>query len=816
MANVTYTVVKGDTLTSIAKRYSTTVDKLVSLNDISNPNLIYVGQVLIVSGDPVPTTTNTTNVATIKQFGLQSNTDRTMFATWEWSKANTESYRAVWHYYTANGIWFKGSDTTVEPKESIYTAPENALRVRFKVQPISKTHKVNDKDVHYWTAEWSSYKTYSFSNNPPSVPPVPTVTIKDYTLTATLDNLNVNATHIEFQVLRDNARLFSSGKSEIITYHASFSCVLDPGSEYKVRCRSVRGDEVSNWSEYSDNKSTVPSASTGITVCRASSETSVYLEWTSVANAETYDIEFTTKKEYFDSSDSTTTITGVKNAHYEKTGLETGREYFFRVRAVNAQGESEWTQPASVIIGKAPVAPTTWSSTTTGTVGEEITLYWVHNAEDGSSQRLAQVEVTVNGKTNTYSISTVDQEDDEKTMHYVLDTTGYTAGAKILWRVRTAGVTSIYGEWSIQRTIDIYAPPTLNMSVTKLDGSVVDILEQFPFYISAVAGPVSQSPIGYHVVVVSNDFYDTTDEVGNVKIVNVGDEVYSKHFDTSEDLLIEMSAGNIDLANNVDYTITCTVSMNSGLTAVASKSFTVAWTDKQYEPNLEISYDPETLTTSLRPYCRDEHWVMVKDVTLSIYRREYDGSFTELATGIDNQSYTFITDPHPALDYARYRVVAKTNSTGAISYYDVPGYPVNETAVVLQWNETWSNFETDLEDAMEEPVWLGSLLKLPYNIDISNNHKTDVSLVEYIGRKHPVSYYGTQIGETATWNVEIPKTDVDTVYALRRLAKWMGDVYVREPSGSGYWANVTVSFSRKHLELTIPITLNITRVEGGV
>ena len=71
-------------------------------------------------------------------------------------------------------------------------------------------------------------------------------------------------------------------------------------------------------------------------------------------------------------------------------------------------------------------------------------------------------------------------------------------------------------------------------------------------------------------------------------------------------------------------------------------------------------------------------------------------------------------------------------------------------------------------------------------------------------------------GETATWTVDIDKKDTETLYALRRLSKWMGDVYVREPSGSGYWANVTVSFSRKHLETVIPVTLNIARVEGGM
>ena len=112
--------------------------------------------------------------------------------------------------------------------------------------------------------------------------------------------------------------------------------------------------------------------------------------------------------------------------------------------------------------------------------------------------------------------------------------------------------------------------------------------------------------------------------------------------------------------------------------------------------------------------------------------------------------------------------------------------------------------------------WTGSMLKLPYNIDVSNNHKPDVELVEYIGRSHPVSYYGTQVGEIASWSVDIPMSDKETLYAIRRLAKWMGNVYVREPSGSGYWANIKVSFSQKHRDVVIPVTFDITRVEGGV
>lgn len=46
-----YTVKSGDTLSAIASKYGTTVQKLVELNGIANPNLIYAGQVIKITGD---------------------------------------------------------------------------------------------------------------------------------------------------------------------------------------------------------------------------------------------------------------------------------------------------------------------------------------------------------------------------------------------------------------------------------------------------------------------------------------------------------------------------------------------------------------------------------------------------------------------------------------------------------------------------------------------------------------------------------------------------------------------------------------------
>ena len=361
-------------------------------------------------------------------------------------------------------------------------------------------------------------------------------------------------------------------------------------------------------------------------------------------------------------------------------------------------------------------------------------------------------------------------------------------------------------------------------------------------------------------------------------MISKGQEIYSKFYDTNSELSLEILPSSLDLENNIEYTVICTATMNTGLNVEDKIDFLVSWTESKYYPNAEIIFDNKTLCTHIRPYCdtypmrfykvdynssrgefkrtdiildpldgtsinnaytknyndlvflgtdkdgqtifftvaQSEESVLVENITLSVYRKEYDGRFVEIAKGIKNTDNTYVTDPHPSLDYARYRIIAIDDLTGSVSYTDIPSFYIGIKSVIVQWDETWSSFKTISNEPLNEITWSGSMLKLPYNIDVSDSNNIDVSLIEYIGRSHPVSYYGTQLGISSTWNVEILKSDKETIYGLRRLAIYMGDVYVREPSGSGYWANISVSFGQKHCETTIPVTLNIKRVEGGV
>lgn len=761
---------------------------------------------------------------TITGFGLQAGTERLVYATWNWSQEQTKGYNVRWYYDTGNTddsgtIWFIGDDSTVNKKQSTYTAPSNAKRVRFVVQPISETYTSNNTEVSYWTADWSTERIYNFESNIPTTPSAPEVTLKNYLLTASLNNSDTDAMIVQFQIIKDNSTIFATAQVTIEGdyKYAEYSCYVDAGSEYKVRCRGCRNSLYSEWSEYSSKVTTIPATPSGFTECKAKTSTSVYLEWDAVNTAESYDIEYTTKKDYFDSSDKSTTINGIESTRYEKTGLENGDTYFFRLRAVNDSGESPWSEISSVVVGKAPEAPTTWSSTTTVVTGEPLTLYWVHNSEDGSSQVRAELELTINGTATTYTIeNTTDEDEKDKTSFYTIDTSKFLEGNKLLWRVRTCGVTEVYGDWSIQRTVDVYTPPTLTLIVTNSNGEAFETLTNFPIKVKGTAGPTSQTAIGYHLTVMSNDTYETVDSLGNSKYVNKGDMIYSRYFDNSRELSTTLSASELSLENNMSYTITCVVSMNSGLTAESSSIFKVAWGESQYFLNCKISINKANYSVAINPYCKNSSGEFVDDVTLAVYRREFDGKFTELASNVDNVRNMFVNDPHPALDYARYRIVATSKTTGQVEYYDVPAKPVGGKAAIIQWDEAWSDFDATITDTLASPVWSGSMLQLPYNIDVTEGNNRDVELVEYIGREHPISYHGTQLGTSLTWKTDIPKTDVETIYALRRLQNWTGDVYIREPSGNGYWAVVTISFNINHCTTVIPVSISITRVEGGI
>ena len=461
--------------------------------------------------------------------------------------------------------------------------------------------------------------------------------------------------------------------------------------------------------------------------------------------------------------------------------------------------------------------------------------------------------------------------DDTNRIAY-LKTNYFSDGSKIEWRVKTAGpyyymekdendkdliVTDYkYSDFSEIKRINIYDKPDLIVFFKKSDGTNYESqnnyynISSYPFYIylGLSSRSINQYPIGYSINIIvdsidSSQYEDSTYEVydkyGYEKTIVDGQTIYSKAFDTNseyynkeyQELSVPLSAIDINLKNYVRYKLECVLRMSSGLEIKSTKYFLFTYnSEADYFPSLRtpgiiINKDlSATLYPCIKAFSKNndgsfsQNILTDNDIFISVYRKENDGSLTEIASNIQNGDYiNAITDPHPSLDYARYRIIAQSRLYNSISCQDMFPVKVGEKSIVLQWSEKYDNMyklDNDIGEVVKTKYSV-SMVKIPYNIDISSTYTPDVSLIEYIGRNHPVSYYGTQKGESVSVSCEIPKDDTDTIYKLRRLAKYMGDVYFREPSGLGYWSNVKVSFSQNHCELTVPITLEITRIEGG-
>ena len=863
-------VTRGDCLWNIAKAvYGDPYmwGDIANENDIplDRANIIYPGQILDLPGitasapdpgppPPPPPPPAYTYTPSIVWFSLRAGTQREMQVIWTQSH---NKFEVRWEIWDQTGhLWLESEEfitTSDRQKAAEHTFQESEDRFvcRISIRAVGD----NNEALSPW-----GISEYDFRNNPPLVPPDPEFNINNQNeLTVTLNNIpnNINANQIEISIYQDDTLKYNTAKVGIDseTHFAKYVCTVDPGHYYKVRCRAVRGSAISAWTNFTSNDQSRPVAPEEITTLRAQKITDqqntkygVFIEWTEEKTAKQYEVQWTTDVQNFDNPSSG----GINSQTTEEDAgprllipdIDQGHEFFFRVRSINDKGSSiDFTPIKSIKVGSKPAAPTTWSNVSASILGEDLNLYWAHNSTDGTVESWARLHITVIDSAHpelepmeyTKQIEN-DRPEEEKHNNsvYTINTEDpewsglLSDGFKIKWKVQTAGITGEFGDWSIEREVNVYTKPTLTLDLVNAAGNSIETVSAFPFYISILAKPQTQKPISYYIEVIANQTYRTVDEIGEVKVVNAGDKVYQKFYDPERNawrFLVEMTPADIDLRTEINYTLNVTVAMDSGLSCTETIDFNTYFMESRYSVYANVIVDKETLTANINPYCMEYYkdgeetkQRMTDNCTLSVYRREYDGTFTEIASNLENEENVYVMDPHPSLDYARYRVIARSKDTGSISYADIKAVEVGEPAIVIQWSEKWSKFDYDPtnENYTLEVPWSGSMLKLPYNVDISENKNIDVSLIEYVGRKHPVSYYGTQIGEAASWNCEIPADDKETLYGLRRLSRWTGDVYVREPSGTGYWANITVSLSKKHLDVVIPVSFSVKRVEGGM
>lgn len=819
--------------------------------------------------------------------GMTPGTSNSFFIVWKLNakasqKKHLDHYTVKWKYrYSAKGAWFDGGESNVDKRytTATYTIPDNAYQINAWINAYSTKHNVKHgkktKQEPYWTSK-STTKSYVVVqiDRPGEIGQIDPIVENGYLkLRTTVSNeeISTGTNQVQFEVhkwLNGKESNHYTGQSNIINNSAT-SGLISLGGEYyyvfRARLYNSTSKKSGDWSDWSDQIWGLPGKPI-ISILKTNSPTSIQLSFTITGKANSYVIEYQDVNIDFDVVSEVSSIeipeastgTSLRTKTTYLSNLTQGAIYYFRVRAINSTGESQWSDVGTLIVGTEPAAPTTWSDITSAELGETVYLYWTHNSQDGSVMRKAQIRINVNGIPVTENPIEVDNnylntKDEDKVQQYELALTdtnplhSFSDADTITWEVRTKGVyeggdNNGYGDWSTTRTITVYQKPTVTISVKSGwlwnpfnfeedrtdDPNLIVTYMTYPVQFQIESGPITQEPVSYHLTITADEDYTGIDQYGNEITIAEGTEIFSKFYDSSShSLLAELTPNDIVLEDGVSYTATVLLYMNSGLSAEDSVSFIAdVETDVVYPEILDVVINEDDWSASVYPICYanddEDDDTLASNTTLELYRIDSTGNYIFIDRS-DNNGSSAISDPHPSLDFARYRIVAKNNYTGRVAYQDYFAWEVGCTSIVIQWDETWNAFEyLSLDDGEgvsfveeTESNVRGAQLILPYNIDVSESYTPDAALIEYIGRNYPVSYYGTQRGQSATWNVEIPADDDVTLFALRELADWMGDVYVREPTGTGYWANIAVSMSQKHKDVLIPVALSIRRVEGG-
>ena len=724
---------------------------------------------------------------------------------------------------------------TTTARQLEWSVPKGATAVHLQVRPISKKYS------HYKSAsatkaselDWisSDVKESEVCNtgafHVPERPDIQSASVGSdgVTVTAKMSSSDPYAMSFEAQLVRDkivDASGSSSIKTDTFTYDKGASIPLKgtPGRKYKVRARirNIIG-EYSAWVTFPEQLVMRPAPAPRPTAS-ALADGSCTVSWDAVDGAESYEIAYGGDPRDLDASGDYSVKKEISGTSYTFRDLDPGQQWCFWVRGVNGSGDGAWSGgPAFVILGLPPTAPTVMAEDYVVVRGEPARAMWVHNSADGSEQSKARVMVK-RGSAGSFSAVNVSGS----TSVLDIDTGSVPDGQCVEFYVNTWGVltgSAFMSPASETRSVRVWERPSAALSAPST-------VESFPFALSVAVSASAQTPVFASMVISARSTHEVVGLDGETRTVAAGDVLWSGQFSNpANPLVVNLSAGDIDLESGQTYDVSATCAMSSGLSCSASSSFGCSWEGSAYSVYADLEqwgeYGCEITPRALVPFDPPpgepetaDGWVsepvLAEDVTLSIYRRDGRGSLDALMTGIPNDGTWSLVDDHASRLRWMYRIVAVNAATGEVSYADVSGAPVeNAGGLVLSWGgDSLAAVQMiDGEEVGDAPS-SSVVLSLPWDVTPSEDADPDSEYVAYIGDTDPTGYWGTQLGRSARWETRIPRDDTDTLDKLRALAVRCGEVYAREPLGDGYWCGVRVSMTAPAHEGEIKVTIDAT------
>ncbi len=314
---------------------------------------------------------------------------------------------------------------------------------------------LNNFEKYYWrvsasnisgTSDWSSPAWSFTTSHSIPVPPVLSSPADNSVDISTSPNLIWNsssgATSYTLQVSADPS--FSSfiyNQSGIINTNRQVTG-LNNLTNYFWRVRAANGSGTSGWSDpvwsFKTKAASLAAPLLSLpTNMAASVSTSPTFVWIASSGAASYTLQISTDNAFsaltFNQSDISTT-------NIQVTGLNSFTVYYWRVRAVNNLGVSDWSTPSwSFTTGSAPLAPPVLISPSNNSSNVSITPTLSWSASPGAAGYTLQVSTS-----SSFSDFVFNQSGLTNTSHKLLSLNYLT---KYYWRVRAAN-NSGTSDWS--------------------------------------------------------------------------------------------------------------------------------------------------------------------------------------------------------------------------------------------------------------------------------------------------------------------------------------------------------------------------------
>ena len=196
----------------------------------------------------------------------------------------------------------------------------------------------------------------------------------------------------------------------------------------------------------------------------ATSSTQINLSWTDVANETGFKIE---RKTGVGGTYSQIATVGAGIVSYSNTGLTANTNYYYRVRATNAGGDSPYSNEANATtLDTVPAAPSGLTATAISTT--QINLSWTDNASNETGFKIERKT----GAGGTYAqIGTVGAN------LTTYNDTGLTDGTTYFYRVRATNAVGDSAYSSETSATTLVAPPAApnGLTATAISSSQINL-----------------------------------------------------------------------------------------------------------------------------------------------------------------------------------------------------------------------------------------------------------------------------------------------------------------------------------------------------